>query len=60
MQQKGYTLVPTKVYFSRNKIKLELALAKGKKTYDKRDSIRKNEADREIQRRMKDSSHVGA
>lgn len=60
MQQKGYTLVLTKVYFLKNKVKLELALAKGKKNYDKRDSIRKNEADREIQRRMKDSTHMGA
>lgn len=60
MQQKGYTLVPTKIYFVKNKVKIELALAKGKKSYDKRDSIRKNEADREIQKRMKDSNHTGA
>lgn len=60
MQQKGYTLVPTKIYFVKNKVKVELALAKGKKNYDKRDSIRKNEADREIQKRMKDSNHLGA
>ncbi|HOD93615.1 MAG TPA: SsrA-binding protein SmpB [Clostridia bacterium] len=60
MQQKGYTLVPTKMYFVKNKVKLELALAKGKKKFDKRDSIKKNEADREIQKRMKESNHMGA
>ncbi len=60
MQQKGFTLVPTKIYFRKNKVKIELALARGKKHYDKRDSIRKNEADREIQKRLKDSSYSGA
>ena len=59
MQQKGYTLIPVKLYFVKNKVKLELALAKGKKLYDKRDSIQKGEVEREIKRRMKDN-HTGA
>lgn len=46
VQEQGYTLVPTKLYFKNGKCKVELALAKGKKLYDKRDSIAKREAER--------------
>lgn len=54
IQQKGYTLVPLKVYLKRGKIKVELAVAKGKKLYDKRESIAKRDAEREIQKKMKE------
>lgn len=50
---KGYTLVPLKVYLNRGKVKMELAVAKGKKLYDKRDSIAKRDADRRIQQALK-------
>lgn len=40
VEQKGYTIVVTKVYTNRNKIKVEIALAKGKKEYDKRETIK--------------------
>ncbi len=54
MTQKGYTLVPLAVYFKNSRLKVELGLCRGKKLYDKRDSIAKAESDREIERRMKD------
>lgn len=46
----GFTIVATKVYFSKGKCKVEIALAKGKKMYDKRETIKK----RDIERRMKE------
>jgi len=50
---KGFTLVPTKLYFKRGIVKVEVALARGKTHYDKRDSIKKKESDREMERAMK-------
>ena len=50
IQQKGYTLVPLKVYFKGSLVKVEIGLARGKKLYDKRESIKKNEAMREARR----------
>lgn len=47
-KQKGLTLVPLKVYTKKGKIKLEFGVAKGKKKADKRESIKKREADRKI------------
>lgn len=55
-QRKGFTLVPLSLYFRKGKVKVELAVAKGKKLYDKRDDIAKRDAMREIDRRMKDFS----
>ena len=46
-QQRGYTLVPTRMYFRNGKIKCEIALAKGKQTWDKRETERRRTADRE-------------
>jgi len=48
--QEGYTIVPVKIYFSRCYVKLDIALAKGKKLYDKREAIAKKTQDRNIQR----------
>lgn len=44
----GYTVVPTKIYFSHGKAKVEIALAKGKKLYDKRETIKKRDLDRQL------------
>lgn len=56
-REKGLTLVPLKVYLNhRGKAKLELALAKGKKLYDKRDDIAARDANREIERAMRDKN----
>jgi SsrA-binding protein len=48
--EKGLTLVPLRIYFRKGKVKVELALAKGKKLYDKRESIRKRDIEREAER----------
>lgn len=52
-QIRGYTIVPTALYFRGGFAKVEIALAKGKKLYDKRSDIKKREADREMERAMK-------
>ena len=46
-QQRGYTLVPTRMYFRNGKLKCEIALAKGKQSWDKRETERRRTADRE-------------
>lgn len=51
--QKGYSLIPLRIYFKGSFAKVEIGFAKGKKQYEKRDAIRKKEADREIERAMK-------
>ena len=51
--QKGYTIVPLKVYFKDSLVKVEIGLAKGKKLYDKRDSIAKKDQRREAERDFK-------
>ena len=56
IKEKGYSLIPLSLYFKNSKVKLELALARGKKLYDKRDDIAKKDATREIDRRMKESA----
>jgi len=48
VQSKGMTLVPTRAYFTGSKVKLELAVAEGKRLYDKRDKIDREQANREI------------
>ena len=50
MAQKGYTLVPLQVYFKGSLIKIEIALAKGKKLYDKREAAARRDAKREMDR----------
>lgn len=54
-QQKGYTLVPLDVYLRDGKVKVTLALARGKKLHDKREAVRKRDAEREVQRAMRRS-----
>jgi SsrA-binding protein len=56
VNERGFTLVPLKVYFTRGKAKVELALAKGKKEYDKRETLAKREAEREVARGIKEAS----
>lgn len=53
VQQKGYTLMPLKIYFKGSYIKVEIGLAKGKKVYEKREAIKEREAKRTIERAMK-------
>ncbi len=49
----GYTLVPIKLYFNKNKAKILLGVAKGKKSYDKRESIKKRDIERDIKKQYK-------
>ena len=52
IKTEGYTVVPTKIYFRRGKAKVEIALAKGKKNYDKRETIKKRDIERELAKGM--------
>ena len=53
VSREGYTLVPLSLYFKGSRVKMCIGLCKGKKLYDKRDSIAKRDADRDIERAMK-------
>ena len=53
VKEKGLTLIPLRLFFKDGKVKVELALAKGKKVYDKRESIAKRDLQREQERRVK-------
>ncbi len=53
IKEKGYTLVPLQVYFKEGKVKVEIGLARGKKLYDKRETIAKKDARRETEREFK-------
>ena len=50
---KGYTLVPIKLYFKENKLKVSLGLCRGKKDYDKRESIKERDIKREVEKNLK-------
>jgi SsrA-binding protein len=51
-KESGLTLVPLSIYFSKGKVKVELALARGKRSYDKRQDLARKDADREVQRAL--------
>lgn len=52
VQAKGYTIIPLRLYLKNNRAKVEIALAKGKKLYDKRDDLAKRQAQRDIERAL--------
>ena len=54
VSQKGYTIVPLNVHMSKGYVKLEIALARGKKNYDKRESLAKKDVERDLQRMAKE------
>jgi SsrA-binding protein len=54
VQEKGYTLVPLRIYLRGNRAKVELALARGKREYDKRDAIAKREDERQVRRALRE------
>ena len=56
VSQKGFTLIPLTLYFSGSHVKVEIGLCRGKKLYDKRDDAAKRDADRVIERSMRDRS----
>ncbi len=55
IRERGLTLVPTRMYFRDGRAKVEIALARGKDVHDKRDTIRKREVAREVQRELRDA-----
>ena len=57
IQEKGYTLIPLNLYFKKGKVKVTVALATGKKLYDKRQALAEKEAKRDIERRMKNRNY---
>ncbi len=57
IKQDGYALIPLSVYFKNSRVKVEIALCKGKKLYDKRDDAAKKDARRQMDRAMKERNH---
>ena len=55
-REKGLTIVPTRLYFSGRRAKVEVALAKGKDRFDKREAIRDREMKRDVQRELRDAN----
>ena len=53
INEKGYTLIPTRIYFKNGKVKVELGLGKGKKMFDRREDIKERDAKRSIEQAMK-------
>jgi len=56
-EQKGLSMVPTKIYFKRNYVKLEIGVGRGKKLHDKRQTLKQKEADREMAKAIKSVLH---
>ncbi|MCX8686939.1 SsrA-binding protein SmpB [Bifidobacterium sp. B4142] len=59
IQAKGYTIVPLSLYFKDGRVKVEIAVARGKREYDKRQSLREEQDRREAQRAMRYRNHRG-
>ena len=57
IQQKGFSIVPIRLYFKNSFVKIELGIGKGKKLYDKREEIAKKDAERKIQRTLKNAEY---
>jgi SsrA-binding protein len=53
-KERGLTLIPTRMYFTRGKVKIEIGLAKGKRNYDKRQDLKRQDAQRDIQRALRE------
>jgi SsrA-binding protein len=52
-KEKGYTIIPLSLYFKNGKVKVDIALVKGKKLYDKRKELKEKDIKRELQREFK-------
>ncbi len=59
VQERGLTLIPLRIYFKRGKAKVELALAKGKKLYDRREDIKRRDEEREVSRSLRRRVSLG-
>jgi len=56
VEEKGLALVPTRIYFKNSRAKLEIGVCRGKKLYDKRETLKRKQADREASRAVRDHS----
>lgn len=56
-KQQGYTLIPVSAYFKNGKVKIQVGLCKGKKNYDKRDSLAQKTAQRDVERALKERQY---
>ncbi|MEG1437506.1 MAG: SsrA-binding protein SmpB, partial [Oscillospiraceae bacterium] len=56
-KQQGYTLIPVSAYFKNGRVKIQVGLCKGKKNYDKRDTIAQKTAQRDVQRALKERQY---
>ena len=54
IEKEGYTLIPLKIYFNKNKVKVLLGVCKGKKNYDKRESLKEKDIQRRINKELKE------
>ncbi|MEJ7555318.1 MAG: SsrA-binding protein SmpB [Aquificaceae bacterium] len=54
VKEKGYTLIPLRVYFKNGKVKVEIALARGKKAHDRREELRQRDLERQLRRELKE------
>jgi len=54
VKEKGYTIIPLRVYFKNGKAKVEIALARGKKAYDRREELRQRDLERQLRRELKE------
>lgn len=54
VKEKGYTIIPLRVYFKNGKVKVEIALARGKKAHDRREELRQRDLERQLRRELKE------
>ncbi len=54
VKEKGYTLIPLRVYFKNGKVKVEIALARGKNAHDRREELRQRDLERQLRRELKE------
>lgn len=54
VEERGFSLIPTKIYFKNGRVKLEIGVGRGKKLHDKRQTLKQKEADREMARALRD------
>ncbi|WP_225071885.1 SsrA-binding protein SmpB [Desulfuromonas sp. CSMB_57] len=55
VEERGFSLIPTKLYFKEGRVKMEIGLARGKKLHDKRETLKGKEAEREMARALRDA-----
>lgn len=54
VKEKGYTIIPLRVYFKKGRVKVEIALAKGKRVHDRREELRQRDLERQLRRELKE------